>query len=161
MTLRWQDIAFEPGAAFGASVAEAWEWLTDRKDLKPFLCSKIGDVFCTDALGAVHWLDCSGGKLKWITPSRVIFDAECEKGGAKVDEWFGPKLVEKCHAAGKIAGDGEAYMFVTLPIFADCTFEPDNVKISPASDVFLELSEIHKLYVNIPGGAYVRSKIVD
>ena len=161
MPVTWKDIAFEPGAAFGEGVVQSWEWMTDRKDLKPFLCSKLGDVFCTDVMGQVHWLDCSGGALQWITPSRETFDAECEKNGAKVDEWFGPKLIEKCYAAGKIAGDGEGYMFLTLPIFEECTFEPENLKVAPVSEVFLGLSEVHKLYADIPDGTRIRHKIID
>jgi hypothetical protein len=161
MTVTWKDMAFEPGAVFAQGVAETWEWRTDRKDLKPFLCSKLGDAFCTDVMGQVHWLDCSSGTVQWITPSRATFDAECEKGGAKVDEWFGAKLIQKMHDAGRVAGAGEAYMFITLPIFEDCKFEPENLKILPANEVFIGLSDMHKLYMDMPSDARMRHKIVD
>ncbi|MEP3109446.1 MAG: hypothetical protein ABJP96_05640 [Erythrobacter sp.] len=161
MSVTWKDLAFEPGVTFAQGVAENWEWMTDRKDLTPFLCSKLGDAFCTDVMGQVHWLDCSGGMVQWITPSRATFDAECEKNGAKVDLWFGPKLIEKLHNAGQVAGPGEAYMFLTLPIFEECEFEPHNFKILPANEVFIGLSDMHKLYTDIPDGGRTRHKIVD
>ncbi len=161
MPATWKDIAFEPGPSFGEGVVQSWEWMTDRKDLKPFLCSKLGDIFCTDALGAVHWLSCSAGAIEWITPTRAIFDAECAKNGAKVDEWFGPKLIEQLHAEGKVAGPGEAYMFITLPIFKECTYEPSNFKVAAADEVFVGLSEVHKLYDGMPDKTRVRMIVQD
>lgn len=159
MPVTWKDIAFEPGPTFGDGVVQSWEWMTDRSDLKPFLCSKLGDVFCTDALGAVHWLSCSAGAIEWITPSRAIFDAECEKNGAKVDEWFGPKLIEQLHSENKVAGPGEAYMFVTLPIFEECTYTPDNFNVAPANEIFVGMAETLKLYQDLPNKTRVRMVI--
>jgi hypothetical protein len=161
MQIGWKDMAFEPGASFADGITQSWLWLTDRPDLKPFLCSKIGDVFCTDITQQVYWLSCSEGVLEWIAPNRAAFDAVCQEGGKKVDLWFGPALIAKLHAAGKVAEPGEAYMFVTLPIFEECSFEPNNFNVMPANEVFVGLSEMHKLYAEHSDKKRMRLTFVD
>lgn len=150
MDIGWRDIAFEPGAAFSDGVAETWRWLTDRNDLKPFMCSKFGDVFCTDITGQVHWLSCAKGDIHWIAPNRETFDSVCTRNGDRAGEWFAPRMVEQLHSEGKVAGPGEAYMFITLPIFEQCTLAPDNFKVVPADEVFIGLSEVQHLYRQMP-----------
>mgnify|MGYP003296718061 CR=1 FL=1 len=43
-------------------------------------------------------------------------------------------------------------MFLTLPIFAECRFEPENFKVMAANDIFIGLAEIHQLYLGLPDG---------
>ncbi len=161
MAVGWRDIAFQPGKALAGAIADRWLWLTKRGDLEPFLCSMLGDVFSADGEGQVHWLCCSAADMRQVAASRAAFDAICARNGEEVDEWFGPKLIARLHAAGKIAGPGEAYMFLTLPIFAECRFEPENFKVMSANDIFIGLAEIHQLYLGLPDGTNVRHRIVD
>ena len=161
MALGWRDIAFQPGRALAAAIAERWRWLTGRGDLEPFLCSLLGDVFAADAAGRVRWLCCSAGTVREVAASRAAFDSICARGGAEVDEWFAPVLIERLHEAGKIAGPGEAYMFLTLPIFAECRFDPDNLKVMPVNDVFIALADLHQLYAGLPDGTVIRHRIDD
>jgi hypothetical protein len=161
MAVGWRDIAFQPGKALAGAICENWRWLTKRGDLEPFLCSMLGDVFASDGTGRIHWLCCSAGDVRQVAASRAEFDAICARNGAEVDEWFGPKLIAQLHEAGKIAGPGEAYMFLTLPIFAECRFEPSNLKVMPVNAIFIALADLHQLYVGIPGGSSIRHRIVD
>ncbi|MEQ8412327.1 MAG: hypothetical protein RIB52_12290 [Erythrobacter sp.] len=150
MDVAWRDVAFQPGRALAAEITHRWRWLTDREDLQPFLCSKLGDVFATDAHGRVHWLCCPAGHIDAITADRAEFEAVISDDGSRRDEWFGPSLVTACHAAGKRASAGECYMFKTLPLFPDCAYEPANIAIVPLDEVFIELSEVLQLYAGLP-----------
>lgn len=161
MTIGWRDFAFQPDKALAGAIADRWLWLTKRGDLEPFLCSMLGDVFATDRDGKVHWLCCSAADVRQVAETRAAFDAICARGGDEVDEWFGPTLIARLHVAGKVVGPGEAYMFLTLPIFVECSFEPENFKVKPVKDVFIGLAEIHQLYLGIPDGTKVQYWIVD
>jgi hypothetical protein len=161
MAIGWRDMAFQPGKALAQAIADRWLWLTKRSDLQPFLCSMLGDVFAADRDGKVHWLRCPAAEVREVAATRAAFDAICARNGAEVDQWFGPALIGRLHAAGKIAGPGEAYMFLTLPIFAECSFEPGNFKVKSVNDVFIGLAEIHQLYLGIPDGTKVRHQIAD
>lgn len=161
MTVEWRDVAFQPGKALAGAIADRWLWLTKRGDLEPFLCSMLGNVFAADGDGKVHWLCCPAADVREVASSRAAFDAICARNGAEVDEWFGPELIARLHAAGKIAGAGEAYMFLTLPIFAECRLEPENFKVMLVNDVFIGLAEVHQLYLGLPDGTKVQYRIVD
>jgi len=150
MNIGWRDIAFQPGKALAGAIAEEWLWLTKRDDLSPFLCSMLGDVFAEDAAGHIHWLCCPGGHIDPVAGSRETFEAVIAKAGDEREEWFGPTLIEACHAAGKRAEPGQCYMFKTLPIFPDCRYEPGNIAIAPVDDVFIGLSEVLQLYEGLP-----------
>jgi len=161
MDIGWRDIAFQPGKMLAASIVEKWRWLTQRVDLEPFLCSMFGDVFMADAAARVHWLNCSAADFQQIAPDRASFDLACQRNGDEVDVWFGPGLVARLHEAGKRPQPGEAFMFLTLPIFAECRFEPQNFRVMPTHDIFIVLSDLHLLYRDIPVGAKVTHKIGD
>lgn len=161
MAIGWRDIAFQPGPTLAAGITQQWLWLTGRDDLTPFLCSMFGDVFATDAVDRVHWLNCSVGEFQAVAPDRTCFDAACQRYGNEVDAWFAPGLVERLHAAGKQPQPGEAYMFLTLPIFAECRYEPENFRVMPVNDIFIALSDLQQLYRDIPDGTTVRHTIDD
>jgi hypothetical protein len=77
-----------------------------------------------------------------------------------VNDWFLPPLIEKLHAAGKIPGSGCCYTFVTLPIFAEGTYDVSNLNPVPAKDHFSVTGHIHNEIRSLPNGAKVKINVV-
>lgn len=161
MGIGWQDIAFIPSDEFAQDIVAAWEWLVGYPGWAPFLCSKLGDVFYERPDGKIDWLSCSAGMIEHAASDRRSFDEKCRDGGEQVDEWFGPGLIATLHEVGKIAGDGQCYLFITLPIFAECTYTHDNLGVVSLNEVFVGLSEVHQQIAEMPDGTKIRLKVVD
>jgi hypothetical protein len=161
MSFGWKDIAFTPDAALVEEVAKEWRWLLGDEDWSPVLCSRLGDMFIERPNGRIDWLSCSAGIVERAALNRAEFDEICRANGDQVDEWFGPSFVATLHAAGKIADEGQCYLFITLPIFAECRYEPDNIGVIPIREVFVGLSDVHRQIAELPDGQKVQVKVVD
>jgi hypothetical protein len=154
MGLRWKDVSFVPSDALVTETLYAWKWLIGDYGGRPILCSNLGDLFLEQSDGKICWLNCSAGSFGVAAPSRSYFDEKC-RSGDESGEWFGWILVEKLHAAGKFATDGQCYSFIVLPIFAECKFEPDNVAVVSCREVFVGLGDIHWRLSAYPDGSQV------
>ena len=99
--------------------------------------------------------------MEFAAVDRAAFDEICRNGGPEVSEWFGPSLIESLHEAGKIAGEGQCYLFITLPIFEECRYEPDNLAVVPSHEVFAGLANIHRQIADLPDGSKVQIKVID
>jgi hypothetical protein len=157
----WEDIAFQPGPNLASEIGEAWGWLLNGRAFAPFLCSKLGDVFFETDDGSVAWLSCSEGQISLAARNRAEFDALCAGHDPIIDTWFGPGLIERLHAEGKVAAASQCYAFVILPIFAECRYEPDNLNPVAAREVLVGLAETHRQLDAMPDGTPVQIKIVD
>ena len=67
-----------------------------------------------------------------------------------------PALVERLHAAGKVPAPGACYTFVTLPIFAEGTYEVENLHPVPAKSHFGFTGHVHRQIHELPDGAKVQ-----
>jgi hypothetical protein len=161
MSLSWNDIAFFPDEALVAEIAKEWKWLLGDESWSPVICSRLGDVFIERKSGRIDWLNCSAGTIEVASPNRGVFDKTCSANGEEVDEWFGANFIATLHEAGKIAGEEECYLFIILPIFAQCEYKPDNIAVVPVKEVFLMSSHVHKQIADLPDGTKVQMKIVD
>jgi hypothetical protein len=161
MEIGWNDIGFRPSAELASEIADAWEWLIGGQDWSPVVCSRLGDLFFERSDGRVDWLSCAAGTIQSAAADRATFDAICHDWGEPVAEWFGPGLVEQLHAAGKIAGPADCYLFLIQPVFAECRYEPDNFGVVPVREIFVGLSDFHKQLASLPDGQSVRLKVTD
>jgi len=159
--VRWPDIAFQPSIELADEIGEAWSWLIGDRVFKPFLCSRLGDVFFVTDGGEVGWLSCSEGLIARACNSRTEFDEKCQSRGDEYTEWFGAGLIASLHSAGKVAKADECYAFVILPVFAECKYQPDNLNPVPAREVLIGQSELHKQIAELPEGSAVQISIVD
>lgn len=161
MSFCWNDIAFLPDDALAAEIARKWQWLLGELDWKPVLCSKLGDVFLERSSGRIDWLSCSAGIVEIAAYDRAAFDEMCRTNGDEVSKWFGPSFVATLHDAGKIAAEHQCYLFITLPIFAECKYEPDNIAVVPLREVFVGLSKFHQQIAALSDSQKVQVKVVD
>ncbi|HEX7711033.1 MAG TPA: hypothetical protein VF418_08830 [Sphingomonadaceae bacterium] len=161
MSVGWRDFAFVPDKELGGEIVAAWHWLVGGSNWTPFLCSKLGDVFFEWPDGTVGWLSCAAGSVEGVAPDRASFDEVCRKSGDEVTLWFGPSLIRALHGAGKVPVDGQCYLFITLPIFAECRYSEDNFAVVPVREVFVGVSDVHQQIAELPDGAKVQIKVVD
>ncbi|WOE73980.1 hypothetical protein [Alterisphingorhabdus coralli] len=161
MPLKWENLAFQPDKALSEHILSTWEWLLASKDVRPFLCSVVGDCFLANQDGKVLRLCCTDGTLEIVSNSRGEFDDLCREFAQDVELWFLPDLVLQAHKQGKIAKKGQCYQFIILPIFAECEFHADNLGVVPASELYTMLSDVHKQLKDLPEGAEVQLKLID
>lgn len=161
MSIRWNDIAFFPDDVLTAEIAASWLWLIGDEDWKPVLCSRLGDLFLERSSGEIDWMSCSLGSIEVAAPNRATFDQLCAEGGDQLAEWFGPDFVATLHRSGRVAGPNECYLFIVLPIFAECTYEAQNIGVVPVHEVFVGLADIHQQIADLPDGQAVRMRVVD
>ena len=161
MSIRWNDIAFSPDDALTADIASSWRWLIGDGDWKAVQCSRLGDLFLERSSGQIDWMSCSLGSIEAAAPDRATFDRICAEGADPFARWFDPDSVAALHSTGKAAGQNECYLFIVLPIFAEGTYEGDNVTIVPVHEVFVGLADIHQQIADLLDGQSVRLRVVD
>lgn len=161
MPAGWNDLAFQPCPELTADIATAWEWLIGDQDWAPILCSRLGDLFFERSDGRIDWLSCAAGSIETAAVDRQAFDKICRNWSEPADEWFGPGLVEKLHASGKVAGPTDCYFFLIQPVFAECRYEADNLKVVAVREVFVGLSDFHQQLAGMHDDQQVQIKVID
>ena len=161
MTVQWNDLGFVPSPELAREIAEAWEWLICSTDWSPVICSRLGDLFFERPEGQIDWLNCSSGSVEFAANSRSEFEAICRDFIEPADIWFGPLLIERALSVGKKATGSDCYHFVVMQIFAECTFEPDNLAVVPVREVFVGLANVHRQLTALPDGQRVQIKVID
>jgi hypothetical protein len=159
MSVRWIDIAFEMPAELVEDARAEWTWLLPDP-WTPVLCSKVGGMFVEIPNGEVLWLDCATGSVELAAASVTEFHDICRHKPDIVDVWFLPPLVERLHAAGKIAGPGECYGFTIFPVFAEGKYVPDNMHVASMREVLVGIAHIHKQLSDLPNGTKVQIEVV-
>jgi hypothetical protein len=153
MLIGWSSLTCIPSDEAVKQLAESWADVL-REPFVPVMFSVLGDVFLERDSGGIWWLNTGMGELTKIAESFVEFRELLSTD--LVNEWFMPALVEKLHAAGKIASLGQCYTFVTLPIFAEGTYDVSNLNPVSASEHFMFTGQIiHKIRL-LPDGAKVK-----
>lgn len=109
----------------------------------------------------VHWLDAGTGLVERVARSATDFEEIIRTAPDLVDEWFLPPLVERLHAAGKKPKAGESYGFTILPVFAEGKFDVDNMFVTPVSEQFVGMANVHHQLNELPDSSRVRIKVVD
>ena len=160
MTVTWEDVAFQIEPTVARSAASAWSWLVPEP-WTPLVCSMVGGLFLEKPDGVVQWLDTGTGLVEKVASNRARFEEIMKASPNLVDEWFLPPLVERLHAAGKKAGAGECYGFTILPVFAEGKYEVGNMFVSPVTEQFVGMADVHRQLSDLPEGASVQVKVVD
>lgn len=131
MSVSWSSLTCTLSDEAVKQLAESWGWML-REPFVPVLFSALGDVFLEPDSGGVWWLNTGVGELTQVAESVQEFrELLCTE---LADEWFLPTLIEALHAAGKIAQPGQCYTYVTLPVFAEGTYDVANLNPVPAHE---------------------------
>lgn len=109
----------------------------------------------------VHWLDTGTGLVERVARSATDFEEIIRTAPDLADEWFLPPLVERLHAAGKKPKAGESYGFTILPVSAEGKFDVDNMFVTPVSEQFVGMANVHRQLNELPDSSRVRIKVVD
>ncbi|UCI33782.1 MULTISPECIES: T6SS immunity protein Tdi1 domain-containing protein [unclassified Mesorhizobium] len=156
----WRDVAFQFEPDVALATAKAWSWLLPEP-WTPLVCSMVGGMFVMRPNNEVHWLDTGTGLVERVARSATDFEEIIRTAPDLVDEWFLPPLVERLHAAGKKPKAGECYGFTILPVFAEGKFDVDNMFVTPVSEQFVGMANVHRQLNELPDSSRVRIKVVD
>lgn len=157
MSIGWSSLTCTPSDEAVKQLAESWSWML-REPFVPVIFSVLGDVFLEPEAGGVWWLNTGTGELTRVAESvpefRELLATEL------ADEWFMSALVEKLHAAGKIASAGQCYTYVTFPAFAEGKYEVDNLNPVQAQEHFALAGHILNEVKSLPDGTKVKINVV-
>jgi hypothetical protein len=103
------------------------------------MMSRLGDFFLEDDNGIIYWLNTGTGELDRIAASDAEFQQLLQT--ESFDDWFLTDLVDECHAAGLIPGDGEVLSYKILPIFEEGEYTVENMHVISA-EAHLEYSGV-------------------
>lgn len=156
MSIGWSSLTCTPSDEAVEQLAESWGWML-REPFVPVLFSVLGDVFLEPDSGGVWWLNTGTGDLTRVAESVPEFRELL--GTELADEWFMPELIARLHAAGKIAGPGQCYTYVTLPVFAEGKYEVANLNPVQAHEHFGLTGHILREIQSLPDGAKVRVSV--
>jgi len=160
MGVSWHDLTFMLDPVLAEEVQAAWSWLVPEP-WSPIVCAMVGGIFLETESGEVCWLDIGTAAVEEVAASAEEFEAILRSGEPVVEEWFLPALVESLHEAGKRAGPGEAYFFITLPIFAEGKYTADNMAVVPAREQLLATADVHRQIAHLPDRTKVRVVVRD
>jgi Domain of unknown function (DUF1851) len=133
MAITWNDLTFTPDADAIDELATSWAWLIPDA-FTPILFTVLGDMFFQPDEGGIWWLNTGTAELTQVADSVEQFNALLRTELA--EEWLIPELIGDLHDAGKIPAPGECYTYITLPVFAEGTYEVDNLHAVPAIEHF-------------------------
>jgi len=156
MSIGWASLTCTPSDEAVKQLAESWGWML-REPFSPVLFSAFGDVFLEPDSGGVWWLNTSVGELTQVAESVQEFRELL--GTELADEWFMPGLIERLHAAGKVLQAGQCYTYVTLPVFAEGSYEVENLNPVPVHEHFGLTGHILSEINGLPDGAKVKISV--
>jgi len=135
----------EPTDEIVDALINHWSWIFED-DISIVMMSRLGDFFLEDDDGIIYWLNTGTGDLDRIAASDAEFQQLLQTDA--FDDWFLTDLVDECHAAGLVPGDGEVLSYKVLPIFEEGEYTVDNMHVVTAEahlafsgDILLELTE--------------------
>ena len=94
----------EPNDEIVDALINHWSWIFED-DISIVMMSRLGDFFLEDDNGIIYWLNTGTGELDRIAASDAEFQQLLQT--ESFDDWFLTDLVDECHAAGLVPGDGE------------------------------------------------------
>lgn len=156
MAIGWASLTCTPSVEAAKQLSESWGWML-REPFAPVLFSAFGDVFLEPDSGGVWWLNTSIGELTQVAESLLEFRELL--GTELAEEWFMPSLIERLHAAGKVLQAGQCYTYVTLPVFAEGSYEVENLNPVPAHEHFALTGHIFDEINGLPDGAKVKISV--
>lgn len=132
----------------------SWEWLLeDDIEVAPWLMNRFGDVFFTDELGIVNWLNITDGELTEVAASEAEF-MELLQNSEHAEDWFQIALVDEMSEAGERLAAEKCYGFKTLPILGG-DFGTTNIKVWSIVDYWNFCGRIHVQLDGLPDGTEV------
>ncbi|ATQ41733.1 hypothetical protein [Caulobacter mirabilis] len=156
MSVRWADLIFQPDAALSKTAIEAWSWKIAGL-WRPVLMTRMADVFFERDDG-VHWLECATGEVSRVADSESRLHALMQ--GDDGELWHMRPVVEALHEAGKKAGEGQCYWFITPPGFEGGVYTPENMFVAPAHEVVSLSADLHRQICDLPDGAAIKLRVV-
>jgi hypothetical protein len=116
----------------------------------------FADVFLSDAGGAVHQLDIGAGGISEIAGSLGEFRQRCIE-----DEelWLLRPLIQHCREAGLILGPQECYAYKVMPMFAEGSYDPDNIEVRPVKSWLSFAGTLYRDTRGLPAGATVELRV--
>ncbi|HTU66592.1 MAG TPA: T6SS immunity protein Tdi1 domain-containing protein [Steroidobacteraceae bacterium] len=157
MSVSWSQLTCTPDRDAIVDLAAAWAWkLTEP--FSPIVFSALGDMFYARDNGEIWWLNTGSGELKKV--AKNVDEFKQLLATDMIDEWFLPPLIEATCNVGKVLQPGECYTYVTLPIFAEGRYEPDNLNPVRAREHFVLSGGIHKDLQTYPDGTKVKLSVV-
>lgn len=156
--ISWSDLHFSPNTQTIHTLATSWQWLLPN-GFTPVLFSILGDMFFQEATEEVYWLNTGTGEVTLVAKSAEHFNELL--ASEEANNWFMPNLVEQLHDAGKIPTENQCDTYITLPIFAEGSYDVENLNPVPASEHFALTGEMLKHLQGLKDGATVDISIKD
>jgi hypothetical protein len=158
MKAKLDDLTVKFNNDTSGKLTESWTWLigTDKCVL---LVSAIGDMFLSDSIKRVYWLDVGGGELKSVADSIQEFEEKLQNI-EYVNEWFMIDLTTELRLSDKKLKDGQLYSYYKLPVMGG-DYSVDNFAPMSIEEHFGYLGDIYKQIKDLPDGTKVQIKIVD
>jgi ribosomal protein L16 Arg81 hydroxylase len=128
----------EPNDEIVDALINHWSWIFED-DISIVMMSRLGDFFLEDDNGIIYWLNTGTGELDRIAASDAEFQQLLQT--ESFDDWFLTDLVDECHAAGLVPGDGEVLSYKILPIFEEGEYTVENMHVISA-EAHLEYSGV-------------------
>ena len=128
----------EPNDEIVDALINHWSWIFED-DISIVMMSRLGDFFLEDDNGIIYWLNTGTGELDRIAARDAEFQQLLQT--ASFDDWFLTDLVDECHAAGLVPGDGEVLSYKILPIFEEGEYTVENMHVISA-EAHLEYSGV-------------------
>ena len=152
MKITWNELTVAPSNHSPAALLSEWRWLLGDA-YQIVLISSLGDMFLTDASGAIHWLDVGAGRLTEIASSFDEFQ-QLRQQPANAAEWFVPQLVGGILLTGVRLGPGECFSYKVPPVLGG-QMEPSNFEPADLAVHFSILGQIHQQIKDLPDGTSI------
>ena len=140
-----------------ADLLAEWRWLLGA-EARLLGWASSGDLFVTDARGAVSRLDTEGGALEPVSGSADEFRRALEDPGRAEDLLLG-SVVREFEARHGPLGPGDCLGFRTLPVFGGAYTSENRVRL-PIAEHAAVTGDVHRQVRDLPDGARVSIKIV-
>lgn len=131
-----------------------WSWLVGT-DVSPFLVTSAGDVFFTDAMGAVRMLDIEEASHECVAGTMAEFNSGL-RDQSTAQKWLGIERYVRWRAAGVALPTGSFFSFIK-PLCLGGDDRVDNVEASDPVVTVSLLGQIHDQIRGLPEGAPINN----
>lgn len=132
-----------------------WRWLIGEES-RMLLIAASGDIFLTDSIGNVFWLETGGGNFTRIASSVEDFETALGLKANQV-EWLLAPVVEGLLGNGMLLAQGECYGYRILPALGG-TYDGENrVPVSVREHIGFS-GHVHHKIKDLPDGTQVELK---